>query len=126
VNITLTKQLKLIAGVMLALMIGTGLITALIKLGATDTQSDLRLSTDQSAPPYTAQIDRRSQTPIRLAASNSIGHSYYADRAQGLRYYREAYSAECFNLQGTTLCIAGVQDGPDEEPFFPNPEWTWS
>ena len=75
----------------------------------------------------TAQIGPRSEIPISLGASGPIGHSYYADRAQGLRYYREAYSAECFNAdKGFILCMAGVSDGEDEEPFFRNPEWTWS
>lgn len=66
-----------------------------------------------------APFDPRSWTPIRLAARGSIGFfSDYYDR-YGLRYYREAYDGECYDLDEFRACWGS------DDPYFPNPHMAW-
>lgn len=68
-------------------------------------------------PKLVAQIEPRTKIPVFVAAGNSTG--YYQERAQGLRYYREAYETGCVQ-------VVGIYYSCPEDVFLPDVKLVWS
>lgn len=127
-----SRQAKLAAVIWMALFVALTVCALKGIYPATQTVQYARAKLPQLKPsptatplPTTAPFDPRSWTPIRLAASGTIGlFSDYYDRF-GLRYYREAYpGAECFELTWSVACLI---DGEYNVRgiYFPDTHLAW-